>query len=227
MNILAIETSSEACSCALRTASATFERHEIAPRQHTQLLLGMIRDVLRDAALTLREVELFAYGCGPGSFTGVRIAACAVQAMALATQRPVLAISSLAAAAMRGAGDAVRVIAAFDARLGEVYLGAYSIAAHGVAVAVGDEQLATPDAVTLPPGDGWVGVGAGWSAHGDVLTARMGARLHTVLPQVLPGAAQIAALAASCPQAGVPAASALPAYLRRQVATPRVGLRKT
>lgn len=226
MNILAIETSSDACSCALRVATATFERHEIAPRRHTQLLLAMVEDVLRDGALTLRDVDLFAYGCGPGSFTGVRIAACAVQAMALAMQRPVLPISSLAAAAMRGAADGARVIAAFDARLGEVYLGAYAITAQCAAASVGAEQLATPDAVTLPQGDGWIGVGAGWAVHGDVLAARMGARLHTMLPQVVPGAAQIASLAAACPQAGVAAASAIPGYLRREVATRRVGSRR-
>lgn len=247
MNILAIETSSDACSCALRIASATFERHEIAPRQHTQLLLAMVEDVLREGALTLREVDLFAYGCGPGSFTGVRIAACAVQAMALAMQRPVLPISSLAAVAMRGAGgggrekvsggrekedcgredgDEARVIAAFDARLGEVYLGAYAITAQNASL-IGAEQLATPDAVDLPQGDGWIGVGAGWAAHGEVLAARMGVRLQTVLPQVLPGAAQVARLAAVRPQAGVAAASALPGYLRREVATPRTGSLKT
>lgn len=227
MNILALETSSEACSCALLSDSETVERYEFAPRRHTQLLLAMIEDVLRERAMQLRDMDLFAYGRGPGSFTGVRIAACAVQALALAVRRPVVPISSLAAAALRGACGAPRVIAAFDARLGEVYLGAFSIATDGTVGPVGAEQLARPDAVTLPCSDGWVGVGAGWVAHGDVLSARMGARLHGTHPQVLPGAAQIAALAAACPQAAVAAASALPGYLRRDVATPRAPAKGT
>lgn len=223
MNILAIETSSEACSCALLSAAGIVESYEVAPRRHTQLLLAMIDQVLHESALQLRDVDLFAYGQGPGSFTGVRIAACAVQALALAQQRPVVPISSLAAAALRGASGAPRVIAAFDARLGEVYVGAFSIAADGTVVAVGEEQLAAPGAVALPCAEAWVGVGAGWAAHGGVLRSRMGARLHAVDAQVLPGAAQVAALAAACPQAGVAAASAVPRYLRRDVATPRAG----
>lgn len=223
MNILAIETSSEACSCALYIDSRLIEQHEIAPRRHTQLLLSMVDEVLREGGLALSDLDLFAYGRGPGSFTGVRIAACAVQGLALAVQRPVVPVSSLAAAALRGARGEAQVIAAFDARLGEVYLGAYRISLQGDVTLVGDEQLAGPQEVELPDGEPWTGVGAGWSAHHEVLRGRMGPRLIDVDPQALPGAAQIAMLAATRAQCGVAAAHAIPGYLRRDVATPRRG----
>ncbi len=224
MNILAIETSGEACSCALLGAGGTVaERFEVAPRRHTGLLLPMVDALLADGGLAPRDLDAVAYGRGPGSFTGVRIAACSAQGLALAAGCPVLPVSCLAALAAREPGTSRRVLAVFDARMGEVYLGAFHIRADGLPEPAGQEQLASPQEVDLPAGEPWLGVGTGWLAHGQTLAARLGARLREVRTDLHPGAAQVARLgaAALAGGAGVAPAQALPHYLRRKVATPR------
>ena len=224
MNILAIETSSDACSCALWRPDGLIERGEEAPRRHTALLLPMVEAVLAQAGLPLSAVDLLAYGCGPGSFTGVRIASSAVQGLALAVDRPVLPVSSLAAAATAGGRPGERVLAAFDARLDEVYLGAFTVGDGGLAEPVADEQLAGPQRVALPGGGPWIGVGRGWAVHGERLRERIGGRLAEIRGEVLPSAGAVARLAAAAdPADALPAAEAAPGYLRRDVATPHGG----
>lgn len=225
MNILAIETSSEACSCALLLADgAITQRLEVAPRQHTQLLLPMVDSVLNEAGLSLSALDCFAFGRGPGSFTGVRIAASAIQGLALAADRPVLGISSLAGVAL-GEDERVSesVLAVFDARMGEVYLGAFQPDADGLPVAIDEEHLASPERVALPTSGEWFGVGAGWPVHGEQLASRLGSRLRGVDASRLPSAKQIARLAAGPARRGegIAAEQALPNYLRREVTTSR------
>ncbi len=224
MNILAIETSSEACSCALAgDGEPPRERFEVAPRRHTERVLGMVDALLADAGLAPADLDAVAFGRGPGSFTGVRIAACTAQGLALAARCPVLPVSSLAALAARAGAPGERVLAAFDARLGEVYLGAFRIRDDGLPQAVGEEQLASPGELAMPAGEGWIGAGAGWRSHGGALAARLGGRLAAVREAALPGAAEVARLGMDLATrgGGVPAARALPGYLRHRVATPR------
>lgn len=225
MNILAIETSSEACSCALLLVDGSIaQRLEVAPRQHTQLLLPMVDSVLSETGISLSAVDCFAFGRGPGSFTGVRIAASAIQGLALAVDRPVLGISSLAAVAL---GDNERitdpVLAVFDARMGEVYLGAFRPDADGLPVAIDEEHLGAPELVALPSTGEWFGAGAGWPVHGEQIARRLGSRLRGVDADRLPCATQIARLAAAPARLGQGTAAehALPNYLRREVTTPR------
>ncbi|MFT5446238.1 MAG: tRNA threonylcarbamoyladenosine biosynthesis protein TsaB [Gammaproteobacteria bacterium] len=225
VNILAIETSSDACSCALMlTDGSISQRLEVAPRQHTHLLLPMVDSVLSEAGISLRALDCFAFGRGPGSFTGVRIAASAIQGLALAADRPVLGISSLAAVAL---GESERmtesVLAVFDARMGEVYLAAFRPDAEGLPVAIGEEHLGAPERVALPSSGDWFGAGAGWPVHGEQIAKRLGARLRGVDANRLPSATQIARLAAAPARAGEGTAAehALPNYLRREVTTPR------
>jgi len=224
VNILAIETSSEACSCALKLSDGSLsQRYEVAPRQHTQLLLPMVDSLLAQAGLALSTVDCFAFGCGPGSFTGVRIAASAVQGLALAVDRPVLAVSSLAAVAAGSGKCGESVLAVFDARMGEVYLGAFHLDARGLPSAAQAERLGAPESVQLPATGNWNAVGAGWPLHGQQLARRLGQRLLSVDSQRLPAAEQVAHLAEAPAQAGegVAAEQALPNYLRRQVTTQR------
>lgn len=224
MNILAIETSSEACSCALLLADGSLrQRYELAPRQHTQLLLPMVDSLLEEAGLAIGAVDCFAFGRGPGSFTGVRIAASAVQGLALAVDRPVVGVSSLAALAAGSGKVGESVLAVFDARMDEVYLGAFHLDERGLPSPCQDEQLAAAATIRLPDSGHWHGVGAGWPLHGQHLARRLGQRLMSVAANQLPQAEFVARLADGPARAGqgVDAEHAVPNYLRRDVATPR------
>jgi tRNA threonylcarbamoyladenosine biosynthesis protein TsaB len=200
------------------------QRLEVAARQHTQLLLPMVESVLREAGITLSALDCLAFGRGPGSFTGVRIAASAIQGLALAADRPVLGVSSLAAVAL-GEDERITesVLAMFDARMGEVYLGAFRADADGLPVAIDEERLGTPELIALPSTGDWFGAGAGWPVHGAQIAGRLGARLLGVDGDRLPCAMPIARLAAAAARRGegMAAEHALPNYLRREVTTPR------
>jgi tRNA threonylcarbamoyladenosine biosynthesis protein TsaB len=221
MKLLAIETATDACSAALWVDGVLTTRHEVAPREHTRLILPMMDGLLADAGLRLADLDALAFGRGPGAFTGVRIAAAVIQGAAFAADLPVVPVSTLAALAQQGIdAGSPRVLAALDARMDEVYWGAFQADAEGLAVPVGAEQVIAPDAVPIPEGDGWRGVGSGWAAYGDALRARLGNRVTEIDPDVLPAAAEVARLAVRDFAAGlaVPAEQALPVYLRDKVA---------
>ncbi len=221
MRILALDTATDACSAAAWENGLVHERFEIAPRRHAQLLLAMVDGVLSQAGWELNDLSAIAFGRGPGSFTGVRIAAATAQGLAFGSDRPVVPVSSLAALAQAAfdAHGARRCAAAFDARMEEVYYGAFEIRSSGVAEAVVGEQVCPPEEVTLPPGGAWTGVGPGWDAYRERLTARLGDRLSEVYPAALPRARGVAALAAVAFSRGeaVSAEAALPVYLRDRV----------
>ncbi|MDX1698008.1 MAG: tRNA (adenosine(37)-N6)-threonylcarbamoyltransferase complex dimerization subunit type 1 TsaB [Thiohalobacterales bacterium] len=220
--LLAIETASAACSAALWIDGEVEERHALAPRQHASLILPMIESLLVEADLAPGDLDACAFGRGPGSFTGVRIAASVIQGIAFAADLPVVPVSSLAALA----GGCVRetgiphILAALDARRGEVYWGRYRSSADGGVIADGDEQVCAPQDAALPVDGDWAGAGSGWIAHGEVLTARAGERLVRVMPDLEPRAQDVATLAARDYLAGgaVDAAAAIPVYLRNKVA---------
>jgi tRNA threonylcarbamoyladenosine biosynthesis protein TsaB len=138
MGILAIETATDACSVALYCDGEYFQRHEVIPRQHSQRLFGMLRELLPDGDLRKYGVSAIAYGCGPGSFTGLRIAASAVQGLAFAHSLPAIAISTLTSQAQTAlrlgavAADAT-VLSLLDAKINEVYYATYDYS-DGLAV---------------------------------------------------------------------------------------------
>jgi tRNA threonylcarbamoyladenosine biosynthesis protein TsaB len=176
----------------------------------------------------LPQLDALAFGRGPGAFTGVRIATGVAQGAAFGADLPLLPISTLAALAQRHFREAGarRILAAFDARMGELYWGAYRIDESGLARPVGEEQVAAPDALRLPPGDGWHGVGSGWGTYAEALGARLGDALADISPGLLCSAHDVALLAAAAFQEGqgVPAEQGLPVYLRDQVAWKKVGV---
>lgn len=217
MKLLALETSTEACSAALAVDGVIVESFQVAPRAHTELILAMVDRLLADAGLTLRQLDRLAFGRGPGAFTGVRIGTGVVQGLAYALDLPVVPISTLAALAdgARRESGARRVLAAIDARMGEVYWGAFQVADDGVLTALGEECVCPPHAVELPPDDGWHGVGTGWGAYPDALGARLGPKLAGWSAERWPRARDVAALALD--GVAVAAAEALPVYLRDQV----------
>ncbi|MGB5260126.1 MAG: tRNA (adenosine(37)-N6)-threonylcarbamoyltransferase complex dimerization subunit type 1 TsaB [Gammaproteobacteria bacterium] len=225
--LLAIETSSAACSAALSIDGRIEERHALAPRQHAALILPMIESLLVEAGLAVAELDACAFGCGPGSFTGVRIAASVIQGIAFAAELPVVPVSTLAALAqggMRESGQA-NMLAALDARKAEVYWGVYRQSTNDRLERVGEERVCAPADIVMPDTPDWVGVGSGWAAYGDLLARQAGDRLVRVMQDLEPRARDVATLALIDIQAGrtVTAAEAIPVYLRNRVADERRG----
>lgn len=221
MKIIAIDTATEACSAALYVDGAFHERYRVAPREHAALILPMVDELLAAADTPLSALDAVAFGRGPGSFTGVRIATGVAQGLAFAAGLPVVPVSTLAAlaqGAMRELGWE-KVAAALDARMEEVYWGCYARDADGVMRLAGEEGVHAPAATPPLPGAGYYGVGSGWDAHGAALTARHCAGLAGQAGERLPRAGDVALLAASAVAAGgaVAAEEALPVYLRDQV----------
>ncbi|MEN8206523.1 MAG: tRNA (adenosine(37)-N6)-threonylcarbamoyltransferase complex dimerization subunit type 1 TsaB [Pseudomonadota bacterium] len=224
--LLAIETATPACSAALSVDGEVLERYALAPRQHAALMLPMIESLLLEADLTVSQLDAIAFGRGPGSFTGVRIAASLVQGIALATDLPVVPVSTLAALALGGMRESQlpRVMAVMDARKAEVYWGCYVKTGDDVMVLQGSECVCAPDAVPdtvqVSGQDDWVGAGGGWSAYGEPLMHRLGERVVRLLPDIEPHAADVARLGVHAFHQGVKVRpeEAVPVYLRNNVA---------
>ena len=217
MRLLAFETSTEACSVAVYVDGEVHERFAVAPRRHAELSLPWAEDVLVEAGVARSQLDAIAVGRGPGAFTGVRLAIALAQGIALALDRPVVPVSTLAALALQAGGE--RRLAAIDARMGEVYLGTFARTADGL-VALSEEVVVKPDAADLPAGDGWHGVGTGFDAANGALRLRLQGRLAAVDAAALPHAADVARLAAPVFAAGggIAPERAEPAYLRNDVA---------
>ncbi len=219
MNLLAIETSTEACSVALYHAGATIARSELAPRRHAELVLPMADALLAEAGLRRRQLDAIAVGRGPGAFTGVRLAVSLAQGMALGLDLPVIPVSSLAALAFDAPDNGAPVLAAIDARMGEIYAAGYRRDAQGALRLIADECVCAPGALRLPEAAAWNVIGSGWKVYRDVLAAQTGAPLWSD-GERYPQAHAVAALASIEFDAGraLPPEQALPIYLRDKVA---------
>lgn len=220
LKILALDTSTEACSAAVSVDGSVVERFE-AGNQHSELILPMVQAVLAEAGLALTQLDAVAFGRGPGSFTGLRIGAGVVQGLAFGADLPAVPVSSLAALAQ--GVDAPRVLAAFDARMGQIYFGAYARNDQGVVELVGMEQVIAPAGIPLLEGTDWVGAGSGWDQYHALLSARLGECVARWQRQACPRARFVAELAVAAYRAGqaVAAEQALPVYLRDEVAVKR------
>ena len=220
MNLLAIETATESCSVALIRDGCLFARSELAPRRHAELLLPMCEDVMSEAGLERRDLDALAVGCGPGAFTGVRLAISAAQGIALALDIPVVSISSLAALAMQAPDNAAAILAVIDARMGEIYAGTFRRTRDGLVEPIGAESVGAAAALVLPAAAAWNVVGSGWTGYRDVLSTRLPAPPVHADAACFPQAADVARLALPLAQAGTTVAPehALPVYLRDKVA---------
>lgn len=222
MKILAIDTSSEACSVALlyrhpKKGRQVLSRHEIAPKQHTSILLPIIHEILHKAGVTLAGLDAVAFGCGPGSFTGIRIAASVAQGIAYANDLPVIPISSLAATAQ--AANKIKgwqnILVAVDARMEQVYWAGYEMV-NGLARPVFTERLISPHGITPIPVAEWHGVGDAWSLFKKEIETKSENKLVDMDMSIVPTAEAVLSLAAVKYEKGdmVEAADALPVYLR-------------
>lgn len=217
MKLLALDTATEACTVALWADGAVIERFELGS-QHSERILPMVQEVLAEAGLTLTQLDAIAFGRGPGSFTGLRIGAGVTQGLAFGADLPVVPVSSLAALAQ--GLDAPKVLAAFDARMQQVYWGAYVRNAQGLMGFQGSEIVIAPKDVPLPDDAGWIGAGSGWDQYAGALSLRLGDKIKEWRRQCFPRARHIAKLGAAAFQAGqtVPPEQALPVYVRDEVA---------
>ncbi|OGU51998.1 MAG: tRNA (adenosine(37)-N6)-threonylcarbamoyltransferase complex dimerization subunit type 1 TsaB [Hydrogenophilales bacterium RIFOXYA1_FULL_63_33] len=217
MKLLVLDTSTEWCSAALWLDGHIRAHRILAEQRHSSLLLPMVDDLLRESAVTLRQLDGIAYGAGPGSFTGLRIACAVTQGLALGADLPVVGVSTLESIAEQaGAGQVLTVL---DARMAEVYWAAYR--REGVDWhTVSEPRLALPESVAVPEGGDWVGAGNGFVALGNVLRPRLAARLARIDDTLMPDAAAMASLAARAFERGEgqDAALAAPIYLRDKVA---------
>lgn len=217
MRILALDTSTEMCSVALWQDGAVAAIEKEAGQQHSQMVLAMVEDLLAAAGLAPVQLDGIAYGQGPGSFTGLRIACGVAQGLAFGAELPVLGISTLLAIAESSGRD--RVMAAIDARMNEVYLAAFE-RAGAVWQTRHEPGLYPPSCLPDVDGTDYSGCGNGFTAFGPALQERYGAQLHEVLAGHFPSARHMAALAAPRFAAGegLDPALAAPVYIRDKVA---------
>lgn len=217
MRVLALDTSTEYCSVALWQDGAVIERCELAGQKHSELLIAMLDALLKDAGFGIKDMDGIAFGKGPGSFTGVRIACGATQGLALGSNLPVVGVCTLEALAE--ASGKPCVIAALDARMGEIYHAAYQ-KQNDVWTTVSEPCLCKPEDAPRVLGGDWFGIGSGFAMHGVALDKRYAGQLRSVDGAAVPQAAAIAALGAAqfALGRGVDAAEALPLYLRDKVA---------
>ncbi|MEO6690539.1 MAG: tRNA (adenosine(37)-N6)-threonylcarbamoyltransferase complex dimerization subunit type 1 TsaB [Dokdonella sp.] len=220
MNLLALETATESCSAALLAGERLLARSEIAPRRHADLLLPMCEELLAEAGLARRDLAALGVGCGPGAFTGVRLAISAAQGIALALDIPIVVVSSLAALAMQAPDNGAAILAVIDARMGEIYAGTFRRTREGRVEAIDAEYVGPANALPLPPDSAWNVVGTGWTSYRDALLARLAVAPSWAEGDRYPQAVDVARLAAPLARAGKGVAPelALPVYLRDKVA---------
>ena len=229
MKILALDTATENCSAALWIDGHLVQRELEAERGHAELILGMIDELLMESATQLAQMDAIAFGRGPGSFTGVRLAASVTQGLAFGAGIPIVPISDLRAVAQRATeGDVASqcVLVCNDARMQEVYWACFERSPDGLMVPVGVERVSKPSDVQLP--DDWAtrainGAGRGFAAYMELRT-NLSDRLNRVDDAVLPGAREIAILAVADVRAGRvhPPEAAVPVYIRNDVARPKM-----
>ncbi|MEQ1741819.1 MAG: tRNA (adenosine(37)-N6)-threonylcarbamoyltransferase complex dimerization subunit type 1 TsaB [Candidatus Nitrotoga sp.] len=217
MRILALETSTEYCSVALWQDGNVVNRSELVGQRHSELLIGILDNLLHEAGVKLTELDGIAFGAGPGSFTGVRIACGVTQGLALGADLPVVGVCTLQALAQAAGYD--KVITALDARMGEIYHAAYEKRA-GSWVTICEPNLCLPQLAPQVQGSGWFGTGSGFAMYGAVLDNLYTGQIAGCDTLAVPHAMAIAEFAAPLFAAGqgMDAAQAMPFYLRDKVA---------
>ena len=214
MKLLAFDTASAWCSAALWIDGAVSFRAVHAGQKHSELLAPMLGELLAEAGLGYRRLDGLAFGCGPGSFTGLRIACGVAQGLALGADLPVLGVSTLEALAEEAGDGADEVLACLDARMHEVYAALYRREGMGWRLLSGP-VVCPPQAAPRPQGTGCIGAGPGFSAY-----PLLGEGLSRIAADAIPHARAIARLAAPRFVAGLfgPPETAEPLYVRDKVA---------
>jgi tRNA threonylcarbamoyladenosine biosynthesis protein TsaB len=216
LKILAIDTSTEYCSVALLDGEIT-SQGTLAGQRHSELVLPMVKRILNEAGLALTQLDGIAFGAGPGSFTGLRIACGVAQGLAFGAGLPVIGICTLEALAHEAGGRSV--IAALDARMSEIYHAAYQKTAAGWQ-SISEPALCLPVDAPLVQGNDWTGCGSGFDLYDKVLLDRYLGQVRHVVRGQRPNARAMVELAAPrfTTGLGVDPAIATPLYIRNKVA---------
>lgn len=229
MNLLALDTSSIACSVALKVDNELFERHVVKPKEHTRLLIPMIEDVLADAGANLRDLDALVLGNGPGSFIGIRIAASVGQGLCYGAGLKLVPVSSLAAVAAESlhVSPATRIAVAEDAHMNEIYLACFLKGEGGLPLADGDavlQPIGIIERIGLSKDEDsgsarWHAAGAGWHRYPELLRMNDD-RLAGVVDVQVPRARFLLDLGQQSFLAGqaIDAELLVPAYVRTRVA---------
>jgi len=224
MRLLCIDTSTEACSAAVHAGGQIYARFVTEPRAHADLILDMVAAVMDEAKVPVSGLHAVAFGCGPGSFTGIRIGTSVALAIAFAHEHPVIPVSCLATLAQGAIREqaAERVVTAMDARMGEVYWGLFERQCNR-AVPIAAERVCQPNQLDILPPGRWFGVGSAWSCFASSLRAACGPGLDGWQAERYPEAADMVPLAAHELASGhaLAARDAQPVYLRNRVTEKR------
>lgn len=222
MNLLAIETATETVSVALSLNGELVERYQHAPRQHAELLLPWVEQLLAEAGVGFSALDAIAFSRGPGSFTSLRIGIGVVQGLAWASDRPVIPVSSLAATAQTAAGQGIgSALVALDARMNEVFTGMFEANSNGIMIQAGEEKVCSPEDVQPPVDCGSWGIGIGFDRYPSL--SKLRGQLLGVRADVWPKASSVIKLAQEWLRTheALPAEQAQPVYLRDNVAKKR------
>ena len=217
MNLLALDTSSNACSVALQVGDEIIEDHVVEPRAHTKLLMPMISKILQDGDTELTDLDAIVLGNGPGSFIGMRIGASVAQGLCFGSGLSVIPVSSLAAIAaeVMAEHEAPHVVVAQDARMNEVYLGCFRKRKGGLPEAEHDEQIVLAGKLSFL-NEGSSAAGGGWERYPELKSINM-SKINEFVAVECPRARFLLLLAERAPDA-IPAEQLAPAYLRSKVA---------
>ncbi|MCH8302898.1 MAG: tRNA (adenosine(37)-N6)-threonylcarbamoyltransferase complex dimerization subunit type 1 TsaB [Proteobacteria bacterium] len=220
MNLLAIDTSSNACSVAVQVGDENIEKHVVEPREHTKILLPMIEGLLQEAGVALSDLDAVVLGNGPGSFIGMRIGASVAQGICHGAGLRIVPVSSLAAIAAEVICEhgAEKILVAQDARMHEIYLGRFHADAGGLPQADNEEVICGIGPLTVPDA-GYVAAGAGWNRYPELL-AQNSHLISATAEVIYPRARYLLQLGVNAKQAGraIPPDALVPAYIRSKVA---------
>ncbi len=219
MHLLAIETATETVSVALCINGETVERYEHAPRQHAELLLPWVKQLLAEAEIGFGALDAIAFSRGPGSFTSLRIGIGVVQGLAWASDLPVIPVSSLAATAQSAFTEGVSsALIALDARMNEVFTGVFEANSDSIMLPVGVERVCPPGEVQAPQHATFYGVGIGFERYVEL--EKLSPQLLGVRTDIWPKASSVISLAQHwlLSNTALPAEQAQPVYLRDNIA---------
>ena len=219
MKILAIETSTEACSASLDIDDSCISRYKIAPRKHTELILPMIDSLLQEADIGVNSLDAIAFGCGPGAFTGVRIAVGVTQGLAYPHDIPVIPVSTLATLAQQFSEKYDHIAVAIDARMKEIYWGLYKVSKDNLAETIKKEKVCLPKNISSPADGDWLGVGSGWKIYAKDIESEFKCKIIDIKDDAYPHAKNVIQLAKPSYINGkfISADRASPTYLRDKI----------
>jgi tRNA threonylcarbamoyladenosine biosynthesis protein TsaB len=218
VNILAFDTSNDTCTVALQYQQKIMTAQNIAAKQQAKVILPLIQKVLQEAKLGLPDIDAIAFASGPGSFTGIRIAASVAQGLAFAAKKPVLALSTLAVLAQSAFLDhgCESVLVMLDARMQEIYAALYCLSPNQIMKLQGEEKVISPHQWQHWPSAPWVGIGSAWQIYETTLLQQTTVAPQAIYTNQLPNPNALLKLAHETYVKGqmIAASEALPTYLR-------------